>query len=126
MSRRQSRFRLRDSFPEEAEQGAIIVVLATDAPVTPDQLKRIVKRVSLGMGRLGSIHGNGSGDIFIAFSTANRGADGGNSSAPDHVPVSPVQRLIGGRIDPLFSATVQAVEEAITNAMVAAETMTGA
>src|SRR5262249_19830774 len=66
---------------EEPEQGSIIVVIATDAPLTPDQLKRVVKRVSLGMGRMGSTHGNGSGDIFIAFSTANRDADGGNSSA---------------------------------------------
>jgi len=117
---------LRDSFPEEAEQGAIIVVLATDAPVTPDQLKRIVKRVSLGMGRMGSIHGNGSGDIFIASSTANAGADSGNSRAPDRAAVSSIQRLISGRIDALFTATVQTTEEAITNAMIAAETMTGA
>jgi D-aminopeptidase len=117
---------LRIRFPEEAEQGSIIVVLATDAPVTPDQLKRIVKRVSLGMGRMGSIHGNGSGDIFIAFSTANSGSDSGNSTAPERAAVSSIQRLIGGRIDVLFTATVQATEEAITNAMIAAETMTGA
>jgi L-aminopeptidase/D-esterase-like protein len=112
--------------PEEPEQGSIIVVVATDAPATPDQLKRIVRRVGLGMGRMGSIHGNGSGDIFIAFSTANAGVDGGNSTAPDAAPVSSVKRLIGARIDPLFTATVQATEEAITNAMIAAETMTGA
>jgi D-aminopeptidase len=118
--------RLRNSLPEEAEQGSIIVVLATDAPVTPDQLKRIVKRVTLGLGRMGSIHGNGSGDIFIAFSTANAGADSGNSTAPDRAAVSSAQRLISGRIDALFTATVQATEEAITNAMIAAETMTGA
>ena len=117
---------LRVRSPEEAEQGSIIVVLATDAPVTPDQLKRIVKRVSLGMGRMGSIHGNGSGDIFIAFSTANSGSDSGNSTAPERAAVSNIQRLIGGRIDVLFTATVQATEEAITNAMIAAETMTGA
>src|SRR5262249_60885489 len=66
---------------EEPEQGSIIVVIATDAPLTPDQLKRVVKRVGLGMGRMGSTHGNGSGDIFIAFSTANRDADGGNSAS---------------------------------------------
>jgi L-aminopeptidase/D-esterase-like protein len=112
--------------PEEPEQGSIIVVVATDAPATPDQLKRIVRRVGLGMGRMGSIHGNGSGDIFIAFSTANGGADAGNSTAPDQAPVSSLKRLIGARIDPLFTATVQATEEAITNAMIAAETMTGA
>jgi L-aminopeptidase/D-esterase-like protein len=75
---------------------------------------------------MGSIHGNGSGDIFIAFSTANPGADGGNSTAPDRAAVSSVQRLIGGRIYVLFTATIQATEEAITNAMIAAETMTGA
>ena len=112
--------------PEEAEQGSIIVVVATDAPFTPDQLKRIVRRVSLGLGRMGSIHGNGSGDIFIAFSTANPGADAGNSTAPGREPVAGLKRLIGARIDALFLATVQATEEAITNAMIAAETMTGA
>jgi D-aminopeptidase len=82
--------------------------------------------VSLGMGRMGSIHGNGSGDIFIAFSTANAGGDSGNSTGPERAAVSSIQRLIGGRIDVLFTATVQATEEAITNVMIAAETMTGA
>jgi L-aminopeptidase/D-esterase-like protein len=110
---------------EEAEQGSIIVVAATDAPLTPDQLKRVVRRVSLGMGRLGSIHGNGSGDIFIAFSTANPDADRGNSSSPVTAPAA-IERLPSSRIDPLFTATVQATEEAIVNAMLAAETMTGA
>lgn len=109
---------------EEPEQGSIIVVIGTDAPLTPDQLKRVVKRVSLGMGRMGSRHGNGSGDIFIAFSTANRDADGGNSS-PSAAP-STIARLASGALDPLFLATVEATEEAIINAMVAAETMTGA
>src|SRR5262245_3307579 len=109
---------------EEPEQGSIIVVIATDAPLTPDQLKRVVKRVSLGMGRMGSTHGNGSGDIFIAFSTANPDADGGNSSAPKG-PAT-VMRLASSAMDPLFQATVQATEEAIINAMVGAETMTGA
>jgi D-aminopeptidase len=112
--------------PEEAERGSIIVVVATDAPLTPDQLKRIARRVSLGLGRLGSIHGNGSGDLFIAFSTANVGADNGNSTAPTHAPTSAVQRLLSDRMDALFLATVQAVEEAVVNAMIAAETMTGA
>ncbi len=115
-----------DSRREDAEQGSIIVVVGTDAPLTPDQLKRIAKRVSLGLGRLGSIHGNGSGDLFIAFSTANVGADNGNGTAPDHAPTSGVQRLLSDRIDPLFLATIQATEEAVINAMVAAETMTGA
>jgi L-aminopeptidase/D-esterase-like protein len=117
---------LKKSIPEEAEQGSIIVVVATDAPLTPDQLKRIAKRVSLGLGRMGSIHGNGSGDIFIAFSTANPGADSGNSTASNQAAVSNIKRLISERMDVLFAATIQATEEAITNAMIAAETMTGA
>jgi D-aminopeptidase len=115
-----------DESPEEAERGSIIVIVATDAPLTPDQLKRLAKRVPLGLGRTGSIHGNGSGDLFLAFSTANTGADNGNSTASDHPPVAAVQRLVSDRIDPLFLATVQATEEAVDNAMIAAETMTGA
>ncbi|MEO8453351.1 MAG: P1 family peptidase [Gemmatimonadota bacterium] len=111
--------------PEEAEQGSIIVVLATDAPLTPDQLKRLARRVGLGMGRMGSTHGNGSGDIFIAFSTANRGADWGNSG-PAKFPVPTISRVASGAMDPLFSATIEATEEAILNALVGAETMTGA
>jgi L-aminopeptidase/D-esterase-like protein len=115
------------SLPDEIEQGSIIVVVATDAPLTPDQLKRIARRVSLGMGRLGSIHGNGSGDIFIAFSTANRGADAGNSDTDGSaLPAAAVQRLTSGAMDPLFTATAEATEEAIVNAMLAADTMTGA
>jgi D-aminopeptidase len=98
--------------------GSIIVVVATDAPLVAYQLKRLARRVSLGLGRNGSISGNGSGDMFIAFSTANSGA-----AKPD----GPVQltMLPNDRMDPLFTATVQATEEAIVNAMVAAETMTG-
>jgi L-aminopeptidase/D-esterase-like protein len=103
----------------QPELGSIIIVIATDAPLLPHQLRRIVKRASLGLGREGSISGNGSGDIFVAFSTANRGAVG------DTVQTS-VQMLPNGQLDPLFAATVQATEEAITNAMVAAATMTGA
>ncbi len=111
---------------EDPEQGSIIVVVATNAPLTPDQLKRVVKRVSLGMGRLGSTHGNGSGDIFIAFSTANSGADAGNSAQGMPGAPAAIQRVQSDAIDPLFLATVRATEEAIVNAMVAAETMTGA
>jgi L-aminopeptidase/D-esterase-like protein len=98
--------------------GSIIVVVATDAPLVSHQLKRLARRVSLGLGRNGSISGNGSGDIFIAFSTANSGA-----AKPD----GPVQltMLRNDRLDPVFAATVQATEEAIVNVMVAAETMTG-
>jgi L-aminopeptidase/D-esterase-like protein len=110
---------------EDPEQGSIIIVVATDAPLSPDQLKRVVRRVALGMGRMGSINGNGSGDIFLAFSTANRGVDWGNSGRST-LPAPTMQRLGSGLMDPLFTATVEATEEAILNAMLAAETMTGA
>jgi len=103
---------------EDAERGSIIIVIATDAPLLPHQLKRIAKRGSLGVGRLGGLGGNPSGDIFVAFSTANPGA------AKPEANVS-VTMLPNERITPLFEATVQATEEAIVNAMVAAETMTG-
>ena len=98
--------------------GSIIVVVATDAPLIPTQLKRVAKRVSLGLGRNGSYSGDGSGDIFIAFSTANSGA-----ATTDHVV--DLKMLPNDLLEPVFAATVQATEEAIINAMVAAETMTG-
>ncbi len=101
-----------------AERGSIIVVVATDAPLLPHQLKRLARRVSLGLGRDGSTSGNGSGDIFIAFSTANPDAE-----ATDHI--IPLQMLPNDWLDPIFTATVQATEEAVINAMVAAQTMTG-
>ena len=100
------------------EHGSIIVVVATDAPLVAHQLKRLARRVSLGLGRNGSISGNGSGDIFIALSTANSGA-----AAADHIV--DLKMLPNDKIDPVFAATVQATEEAIINAMIAAETMTG-
>ena len=100
------------------DTGSIIVVVATDAPLLPHQLKRLARRVTLGLGRNGSISGNDSGDIFISFSTANSGA--GMSKGPAPITILPI-----GKIDPLFEATVQATEEAVINAMVAAETMTG-
>ena len=100
------------------DTGSIIVVVATDAPLLPHQLKRIARRVTLGLGRLGSISGNGSGDIFIAFSTANAGA--GLAQKPANV-----RTLANGQMDSLFEATVQATEEAVVNAMIAAKTMTG-
>ena len=103
---------------DEAERGSIIVVVATDAPLLPQQLKRLARRVSLGLGRDGSISGNGSGDIFIAFSTANPRAEGSKT-------VLDVKMVPNDSLDPIFAATVQATEEAIINAMVAAETMTG-
>jgi L-aminopeptidase/D-esterase-like protein len=110
---------------DEVEQGSIIIVVATDAPLSPDQLKRVIRRVVLGMGRMGSNNGNGSGDIFLAFSTANRGVDWGNSGPP-RMPPPTMTRLASGSMDPVFTATVEATEEAIVNAMLAAETMTGA
>jgi D-aminopeptidase len=102
----------------ELDRGSIIVVVATDAPLVSHQLKRLARRVSLGLGRNGSISGNGSGDIFIAFSTANAGA-----TATDRVV--DLKMLPNDMIEPVFAATVQATEEAVINALVAAETMTG-
>jgi D-aminopeptidase len=104
----------------EDDTGSIIVVVATDAPLLPSQMKRIAKRVTLGLGRLGSISGDGSGDIFIAFSTANAGA-----GLEQKKPVA-LQMLPNDRMDALFEATVQATEEAVVNALVAARTLTGA
>jgi L-aminopeptidase/D-esterase-like protein len=98
--------------------GSIIVVVATDAPLIPTQLKRVAKRVSLGLGRNGSYSGDGSGDIFIAFSTANAGA-----AEASHA--TQISMLPNDDINPVFLATVQATEEAVVNAMVAAKTMTG-
>jgi L-aminopeptidase/D-esterase-like protein len=101
------------------EQGSIIVIVATDAPLMPDQLKRVATRVSLGVGRQGGFGGNSSGDIFLAFSTANPRSWSSDS-------VTSVRRLSNDRITPLFQATAQATEAAITNALLAAETTTGA
>ena len=98
--------------------GSIIVVVATDAPLIPTQLKRVARRVSLGLGRDGSFSGDGSGDIFLAFSTANPGAAG--SKGARQITMLPNQRL-----NPIFLATVQATEEAVVNAMIAAKTMKG-
>jgi L-aminopeptidase/D-esterase-like protein len=105
--------------PEErADVGSIIIIVATNAPLLPHQLKRIAKRATMGLARTGSTSGNGSGDIFLAFSTANAGAD--------HAPgPNAVQTVQNDRMNPLFSATVEATEEAIVNAMVGAKTMTG-
>ena len=98
--------------------GSIIVVVATDAPLLPHQLKRLARRAPIGIGRMGGYGSNSSGDIFIAFSTANSGAwnRGGNST---------VEMMSNDAISPLLLATAQATEEAITNAMVAARTMVG-
>ena len=103
---------------QDVDLGSIIVVVATDAPLLPQQLKRLARRVPLGIGRVGGIGSNGSGDIFIAFSTANQGAwDRGNSTV--------VEMLPNDRMSPLFTATIEATEESIVNTMVAAQTMEG-
>jgi D-aminopeptidase len=104
--------------PPKGDQGSIIIVVATDAPLLPHQLKRIAKRASLGLARMGSYAGNGSGDIFIAFSTANADALGGK-------PLTQSWSIGNDDLDGLFNATVQATEEAIVNAMVAARDMQG-
>lgn len=104
---------------DRGDAGSIIVVVATDVPLLPHQLKRVVKRAALGIGRMGGIGGDSSGDIFLAFSTANPGAE-----AADRVVT--VQAIPNERINPVFEATIDATAEAILNAMLAAETMTGA
>ncbi len=101
------------------ESGSIIIVIATDAPLLPHQLKRLAKRASLGLARTGSVSGNGSGDLFIAFSTANAGA-----ANPEPLTHS-VETIPNDRMDPIFTAVVQATEEAIVNALVDNQTMTG-
>ncbi|MBS1976707.1 MAG: P1 family peptidase [Bacteroidetes bacterium] len=103
---------------KDDDQGSIIVVVATDAPLLPHQLKRIVTRVALGVGVMGGRGGNSSGDIFIAFSTAN-------PEASKNEGIAHLEMLPNDQINPLFNATVSATEEAIVNAMVAAETMEG-
>lgn len=111
-----------DLLPQEgkadADQGSIIVVVATDAPLLPHQLERIVKRVALGIGVMGGRGGNSSGDIFIAFSTAN-------PEVSKNEGIAHLEMLPNDQISPLFEATASATEEAIVNAMVAAETMEG-
>jgi L-aminopeptidase/D-esterase-like protein len=101
-----------------AETGSVIVVVATDAPLLPHQLKRLARRVSLGLARTGAMSGNGSGDIFVAFSTANPGA----FAAPG---LAKVEMVSNEDISPLFDATALATEEAVVNALVASDTMTG-
>lgn len=109
------------------EEGSIIVIVATNAPLTPDQLKRLARRVSVGLGRAGAIEGDESGDIFLAFSSANAGADEGNSAQPPYTaPNAKVERLQSWKMDPMFQGVVQATEEAVINTIVAAKTMTGA
>ena len=101
------------------ESGSCIAVVATDAPLLPNQLKRLARRVSLGLARTGTVSGNGSGDLFLAFSTANAGA--ANSDPLTHS----VETIPNDRMDPIFTAVVEATEEAIVNALVDNQGMTG-
>ena len=107
-----------NSKTEWSEQGSIIVVVATDAPLLPHQLKRIAQRVSLGIGKVGGIGGNGSGDIFIAFSTANK-----NSFSRTKETTATI--FSNDQMGALFNATIQATEEAIVNALIAGTTTKG-
>ncbi len=101
------------------ETGSIIIVVATDAPLLPHQLKRLARRASLGLARTGSVSGNGSGDLFIAFSTGNPHA------ADAKPPIRTIETMPNDLMDPLFTATVEATEEAIINALVDNHDMTG-
>src|SRR5881409_2555770 len=101
------------------ESGSCIAIVATDAPLLPNQLKRLARRVSLGLARTGAISGNGSGDLFIAFSTANP-----NVAGPDQI-THDVQTIPNDLMDPLFAGVVQATEEAVINALVDNHSMTG-
>jgi D-aminopeptidase len=99
--------------------GSIIIIAATDAPLLPHQLKRVARRLSMGLARTGSVSGNGSGDLFLAFSTAKLAYARGTGA------VTQAWMLDNRRMDPLFAAAVHATEEAIVNALVAGETMVG-
>ena len=107
-----------DPVKKDDGRGSIIVIVATDAPLLPHQLKRLARRVPLGIGRMGGFAGNSSGDIFIAFSTANPGA--ANRGETQNLVMIPNDNM-----SPLFEATAQATEEAILNALIAAKDMTG-
>jgi D-aminopeptidase len=104
------------SYKPSPESGSIIIVTATDAPLLPHQLKRIARRLTMGLARTGSVSGNGSGDIFLAFSTAE---------VRSEKSIESVRMLRNSALDPIFTAAVQATEEAIINTLVAADTMTG-
>jgi len=107
------------AYGEEADEtGSILIVIGTDAPLLPHQLKRVARRAAMGLARLGSVSGNGSGDLFVVFSTTDPSWD----AAKRRFTTS---YLSNDDLDPVFEATVQATEEAIVNALVAAETMTG-
>src|SRR4030095_5078301 len=101
------------------ETGSCIAVVATDAPLLSNQLKRLARRVSLGLARTGTVSGNGSGDLFIAFSTANAGA-----ADPDSITHT-VETIPNDRMDPIFTAVVQATEESVVNALIDNQSMLG-
>jgi L-aminopeptidase/D-esterase-like protein len=109
---------IREGAAPGGEMGSILIVVATDAPLLPHQLERLARRAALGLARTGAVAGNGSGDLFLAFSTANPQAGAGEG-------LPALTMLPNDRMDPLFEATVGATEEAIVNALVAARTMTG-
>ncbi|HEX8026432.1 MAG TPA: P1 family peptidase [Candidatus Limnocylindrales bacterium] len=104
--------------------GSIIGIVATDAPLLGDQCRRLAQRAALGLARVGGLGFPSSGDLFLAFATGNRGLPPGEDDRPAFAPVS-VRMVSGATLGPLFEATVEATEEAIVNALVAAETMTG-
>jgi len=110
---------LTERLVKEDDRGSIIAVVATDAPLLPIQLQRVARRITLGVGRTGTVGGNGSGDIFLAVSTGNPVEESSVS------PMPAVHYVPSERLDPIFEATVDAVEEAIINALIAAETMIG-
>ena len=103
------------------DEGSIIIVIATDAPLMPLQLNRVARRAALGLGRLGSYSGNGSGDLMVSFTTATAAAND-----PDQTHPSALTPLASDALDPLFKGVVEATEESVVNALVAAQTMTGA
>ena len=100
------------------EEGSIIIVVATDAPLLPHQLKRLARRAALGVARTGTVTHDNSGEIFVAFSTANAGACNAEK-------LTALMMLPNASQNDLFAAAVEATEEAIVNALIAAETMTG-
>ena len=104
--------------PYREDTGSIIIVVATDAPLLPHQTKRLARRATMGLARTGATSGNGSGDIFIAFST-------GNPRAAEAKAAASLTMMANDALNPVFEAAVQATEEAILNAMFAAESMTG-
>jgi D-aminopeptidase len=106
--------------PFTAESGSLIVVLATDAPLLPHQLRRIAKRATIGMARTGGLGGNGSGDIFLAFSTANA-----DTMVSEPAGILALEALSNDHLDPLLYSSAYATEEAIVNSLIAAETMRG-